>query len=55
MLNLNNSVPGMTLKLGRIEFYVSEYFNGSIRTCRPKDKNKAYFNDIILPFKKNYQ
>lgn len=42
----------MTLKLGRIEYYVSEYYNGVIRTCKPKDKNKAYFNDIILPFKR---
>lgn len=30
-----DSVPGMTLKLGRIEYYVSETFDGQTKSTKP--------------------
>ena len=41
----------MTLKLGRIEFYISEFSDGAKKIISPKDqKNKSYFNDSIVKY-----
>ena len=38
------SGPGMTLKLGRIEYFVTEYSDGNKTITKPMPKARSYFN-----------
>jgi hypothetical protein len=40
----------MTLKLGRIEYYVSELFDGVRKIKKPLENSKSLFNENILQF-----
>jgi len=44
-LNLD---PGMTLKLGRIEYFVTEYSDGVKKVTKPMPKARSYFNETVL-------
>lgn len=38
----------MTIKLGRIEYFVTEYCDGVRKTCKPLARPRPYFNDNVL-------
>jgi len=38
----------MTLKLGRIEYFVTEYSDGNKKVSKPMTKVRSYFNENVL-------
>lgn len=38
----------MTIKLGRIEYFVTEYFDGSKKISKPMPRARSYFNENVL-------
>ena len=38
----------MTLKLGRIEYFVTEYSGGNKKETKSMPKTRSYFNETIL-------
>lgn len=40
----------MILKLGRIEYYISELFDGAKRSKKALENSKALFNENIFQF-----
>ena len=42
--------PGMTLKLGRIQCFVTEYFDGIKKTTKPMLTSRNYFNEQVIKY-----
>lgn len=38
----------MTIKLGRIEYFVTEYCDGVRKTSKPLPRARVYFNENVL-------
>lgn len=40
--------PGMTLKLGRIEYFVTEFSDGFRKMTKPMERTRSYFNENVM-------